>query len=70
MKERGTATSAMLADFKPLYGKPTITFGMPDGRSHHWYRSPYIVLNEWADGTRTSYETVQRDEPKPMTYGY
>jgi hypothetical protein len=58
-----TPTSATLADFVEIYGRPTITFGTATHQSHHWYRSPYIVLNEFNNGTRTACETVPPNEP-------
>ncbi len=51
-----TPTSASVADYRELYGKPTIVFGLPNGRSYHWYGSPYVVMNEYDDGSRTAYE--------------
>jgi hypothetical protein len=64
-----TPTIATIEDYRERYGRETIQFGTIDGPSYHWYRSPYLVLNYHADGTRTTYETEQVHRPLPVSHG-
>lgn len=66
-----TPTDCTLDHYVAAYGKPTISFGMPNGTSHHWYPrlqdgTPLYVLNEYDDGTRTASERVALHKPRDM----
>lgn len=70
MKPEATATTATVDEYRALYGPETVVFGTTKGSAYYWYQSPCIVLTVQDDGSRTTYQTVQRDEPKPVTYGF
>lgn len=65
-KPEATPTNATIEDYRELYGRETVVFGLPTGRSYHWFQNPYVEFNEFNDGTRTALEREPTIIPHPF----